>query len=152
MTTRPSWLPPPIAPHKPPPKLCPVQSFTASIAGHRVHMSVGEYPGPEPRRPSSLAVELHKEGAPYRSMMAACARSVTHGLQRGVPLGVYVDDWIGCSFEPNGTTDDPDVPVAKSILDWMARTLVVAYPEACPGVTLPVSVAHPAAAPPIAAE
>lgn len=152
MTARPSWLPPPIAAHWPPPKLCPVQSFTASIDGHRVHMSVGEYPGPAPRRPSALAVELHKEGAPYRSMMAAFARSVTHGLQRGVPLGVYVEDWLGCSFEPRGATDDEDVPFAKSILDWMARTLMAAYPEACAGAALPAPVAQPAEDLPVAAE
>jgi ribonucleoside-diphosphate reductase alpha chain len=108
-----------------------VQTFDAAIGGHRVHLSVGEYPGSMPRRPCLLKIEVHKEGGGYRSIMAALARSVTHGLQRGVPLGVYVDDWIGCRFEPCGATDDPDLPTATSILDWMARTLAAAYPEAC---------------------
>jgi ribonucleoside-diphosphate reductase alpha chain len=121
--------------------LCRTRTATASIDGHRVHLAVADYPD---GRPCRIRVDVHKEGSGYRGMMEAFARTVSHGLQHGVPLSVYVEDWKGCSFEPNGATDDTEVPTATSILDWIARTLEAEYPEHA-------RVAQPAEAPPVAA-
>ena len=123
-----------------PPFCCRTRTATASIANHRVHLAVADYPD---GRPCRIRVDVHKEGSGYRGLMDAFASTASEGLQRGVPLHVYVDDWRGRCFEPNGATDDPAVPTATSILDWIARTLEAEYPEHA-------RVAQPAEAPPVA--
>jgi hypothetical protein len=108
-----------------PPNRTDCRRFDASVGGHHVDLEVGEYPD---GRPCAIRINLHKEGSDYRGVMEAFARTVTYGLQHGVPLAVFVDDWIGCRFAPAGMTDDPDVRAASSILDWIGRKLAIEYP------------------------
>jgi ribonucleoside-diphosphate reductase alpha chain len=121
---------------EPPPNRCRTRTFTASISQHRVHLSVAEY---KDGRPCRIRIDIHREGGGYRGVMEAFARTASHGLQHGVALSVYVDDWIGCTFEPNGATDDAEIPSATSILDWIARRLLLEYPEHAGAVVHPVA-------------
>ena len=59
--------------------------------------------------------------------MDALAISLSHGLQYGVPLRSYVETFTGMRFEPAGMTDDPDIRIATSIMDYLARKLAVFY-------------------------
>jgi ribonucleoside-diphosphate reductase alpha chain len=59
--------------------------------------------------------------------MDALAISLSHGLQYGVPLRTYVETYTGMRFEPAGMTDDPDVRIAASIMDYLFRKLAVVY-------------------------
>ena len=97
----------------------------ASIAGHKVYLRTGEYAD---GRLGEVFIDMHKEGAAYRSMMNCFAISVSLGLQYGVPLKEFVDKFTFTRFEPSGIVDGhPNVKMATSIVDYIFRVLGMEY-------------------------
>ena len=87
-------------------------------------MTVGEY---EDGRPGEIFVRVSKQGSTLAGIMDAFAISLSHGLQYGVPLRAFVEAFTGMRFEPAGMTDDPDLRIATSIIDYLFRRLAVEY-------------------------
>ena len=103
------------------------QGFTqeASVAGHKVYLRTGEYTD---GTLGEVFIDMHKEGAAYRSMMNCFAISVSLGLQYGVPLKEFVDKFTFTRFEPSGMVDGhPNVKMATSIVDYIFRVLGMEY-------------------------
>jgi ribonucleoside-diphosphate reductase alpha chain len=79
-------------------------------------------------RLGEIFIDMHKEGAAFRSLMNCFAMSVSIGLQYGVPLQTYVDQFTFTRFEPQGPVEGhPYVKFATSIVDFIFRTLGVEY-------------------------
>lgn len=97
----------------------------ASVAGHKVYLRTGEY---EDGSLGEVFIDMHKEGAAYRSMMNCFAMAVSLGLQYGVPLDEFVDKFTFTRFEPSGMVDGhPNVKMATSIVDYIFRVLGLEY-------------------------
>jgi ribonucleoside-diphosphate reductase alpha chain len=91
-----------------------------SIGGHDGYITVGMY---EDGAPGEIFIKMAKEGSTLSGFMDGFALSVSIGLQYGVPLKALVDKFIHTRFEPSGYTGNPDIPYAKSVLDYIARWL-----------------------------
>jgi ribonucleoside-diphosphate reductase alpha chain len=97
----------------------------AEVAGHKVYIRTGEY---EDGSLGELFIDMHKEGAAYRSMMNCFAISISLGLQHGVPLSEFVEKFTFTRFEPAGVvTGHPNVKMATSIVDYIFRVLGMEY-------------------------
>src|SRR5690606_16242361 len=73
-------------------------------------------------------IDMHKEGAAFRSLMNCFAIAISLGLQYGVPLEEYVDAFVFTRFEPNGiVTGHPNVKMSTSIIDYIFRELAISY-------------------------
>ena len=97
----------------------------AGVAGHKVYIRTGEY---EDGSVGEIFIDMHKEGAAYRSMMNCFAIAVSLGLQYGVPLKEYVDKFTFTRFEPSGIVDGhPNIKMATSIVDYLFRVLGMEY-------------------------
>ncbi|MEK6706914.1 MAG: vitamin B12-dependent ribonucleotide reductase [Bdellovibrionota bacterium] len=97
----------------------------ANIGGHKVYLRTGEY---DDGMLGEVFIDMHKEGAAYRSMMNCFAISVSLGLQYGVPLKEFVDKFTFTRFEPSGVVDGhPNVKMATSIVDYIFRVLGMEY-------------------------
>ena len=97
----------------------------SAVAGHKVYIRTGEY---EDGTLGELFIDMHKEGAAYRSMMNCFAISISLGLQYGVPLKEFVDKFTFTRFEPAGMVDGhPNVKMATSIVDYIFRVLGLEY-------------------------
>src|SRR5208282_5013089 len=97
----------------------------AHVGGHKVYLRTGEY---RDGRLGEIFVDMHKEGAAFRSLMNNFAISVSLGLQYGVPLEEYVDAFTFTRFEPAGLVRGNDrIKSATSILDYILRELAVSY-------------------------
>jgi ribonucleoside-diphosphate reductase alpha chain len=77
-----------------------------------------------------IFVKVSKQGSTLSGVMDAFAIAVSLGLQYGVPLEAYVSKFTNMIFEPNGLTDDPDVRIAQSLVDYLARRLAIDYLDA----------------------
>jgi len=91
-----------------------------NIGGHEGYITVGMY---EDRTPGEIFIKMAKEGSTLSGFMDGFALSVSIGLQYGVPLKALVDKLIHTRFEPSGYTGNPEIPYAKSVLDYIARWL-----------------------------
>jgi ribonucleoside-diphosphate reductase alpha chain len=91
-----------------------------SIAGHEGYITVGLY---EDGKPGEIFITMSKEGSTISGLMDAFATSVSMALQYGVPLRVLVEKFSHMRFEPSGFTGNQDIPIAKSILDYIFRWL-----------------------------
>jgi ribonucleoside-diphosphate reductase alpha chain len=91
-----------------------------SIAGHEGYITVGLY---EDGTPGEIFITMSKEGSTISGLMDAIATSVSMALQYGVPLRVLVEKFSHMRFEPSGFTGNKDIPIAKSILDYIFRWL-----------------------------
>jgi ribonucleoside-diphosphate reductase alpha chain len=91
-----------------------------SIAGHEGYITVGMF---EDRTPGELFITMSKEGSTISGLMDSLATSVSIALQYGVPLKVLVDKFSHARYEPAGFTNNPDIPIAKSISDYIFRWL-----------------------------
>ena len=102
------------------------QGFTqeARVAGHKVYLRTGEY---EDGSPGEIFIDMHKEGAPFRSMLNCFAIAVSKGLQYGVPLEEFVDTFTFTRFEPSGMVDHPNIKFATSVIDYIFRVLGYEY-------------------------
>ena len=97
----------------------------AAVGGHKVYLHTGEY---EDGEIGEIFIDMHKEGAAFRSLMNNFAISVSIGLQYGVPLDEYVDAFVYTRFEPSGAvTGNDSIRSATSILDYVFRELGVSY-------------------------
>uniref|UniRef100_UPI00068B4A95 vitamin B12-dependent ribonucleotide reductase n=1 Tax=Methylocapsa aurea TaxID=663610 RepID=UPI00068B4A95 len=99
----------------------------ARVGGHKVYLRTGEYPD---GRLGEIFIDMHKEGAAFRSLMNNFAIAISVGLQYGVPLDEYVDAFTFTRFEPAGLVQGNDaIKNATSILDYLFRELAVSYLE-----------------------
>jgi ribonucleoside-diphosphate reductase alpha chain len=97
----------------------------AVIAGHKVYLRTGEY---SDESLGEIFIDMHKEGAAFRSLMNNFAIAVSLGLQHGVPLEEYVDAFTFTRFEPNGpVVGHANIKMATSIIDYIFRELAVSY-------------------------
>jgi ribonucleoside-diphosphate reductase alpha chain len=97
----------------------------AAVGGHKVYLRTGEY---EDGRLAEIFVDMHKEGAAFRSLMNNFAIAISIALQYGVPLEEYVDSFTFTRFEPSGVvTGNDTIKMATSILDYLFRELAVSY-------------------------
>ncbi|MGI9577396.1 MAG: vitamin B12-dependent ribonucleotide reductase, partial [Microthrixaceae bacterium] len=96
------------------------------VADCKGFVTVGEY---DDGRPGELFINVSKQGSTLAGIMDAFAISVSHGLQYGVPLESFVAAFVGMRFEPAGMTDDPDVRIANSLIDYLFRRLALDYLE-----------------------
>ena len=97
----------------------------AAVGGHKVYLHTGEYDDGEL---GEIFIDMHKEGAAFRSLMNNFAISISIGLQYGVPLEEFVDAFVFTRFEPAGpVTGNDSVKSATSILDYVFRELGVSY-------------------------
>ena len=94
------------------------------VADCKGFVTVGEY---RDGRPGEIFVRVSKQGSTLAGIMDAFAISLSHGLQYGVPLSAFVDAFVGMRFEPAGMTDDPDIRIANSLMDYLFRKLAVMY-------------------------
>jgi ribonucleoside-diphosphate reductase alpha chain len=97
----------------------------AKIGGHTVYLRTGEYTNGQV---GEIFIDMHKEGAAFRSLMNNFAIAVSLGLQHGVPLEEFVDAFTFTRFEPNGPVfGNERIKMATSILDYIFRDLAVSY-------------------------
>ena len=95
-----------------------------SIGGHEGYMTVGMYADGSP---GELFVTMAKEGSVVSGLMDGFATSISMALQYGVPLQVLCDKFSHTRFEPSGFTGNPDIPIAKSITDYIFRWLSLKF-------------------------
>ncbi len=91
-----------------------------SIGGHEGYITVGMY---EDGTPGEVFISMAKEGSTISGLMDSFATSISYALQYGVPLKFFVDKFSHVRFEPSGWTGNPQVPYAKSIMDYIFRWL-----------------------------
>jgi ribonucleoside-diphosphate reductase alpha chain len=97
----------------------------AVVGGHKVYLRTGEY---EDGRPGEIFIDMHKEGAAFRSLMNNFAIAISIALQYGVPLEEFVDAFTFTRFEPAGIVIGNDsIKNATSVLDYIFRELAVSY-------------------------
>lgn len=97
----------------------------AAVGGHKVYLHTGEY---EEGELGEIFIDMHKEGAAFRSLMNNFAIAISIGLQYGVPLDEFVDAFVFTRFEPAGrVTGNDSIGSATSILDYIFRELGVSY-------------------------
>ena len=90
------------------------------IAGHEGYIHVGKY---DDGQPGEIFIRMSKEGSTISGLMDSFATAISMALQYGVPLQVLVDKFSHTRFEPSGFTKNPDIPMAKSIMDYIFRWL-----------------------------
>jgi ribonucleoside-diphosphate reductase alpha chain len=97
----------------------------ASIGGHKVYLRTGEY---DDGSLGEIFIDMHKEGASFRSLMHNFAMAISIGLQYGVPLEEYVDAFVFTRFEPSGpVSGNETIKMATSILDYIFREVAISY-------------------------
>ena len=97
----------------------------ARIGNHKMYIRTGEY---EDGALGEIFIDMHKEGAAFRSMTNCFAIAVSLGMQHGVPLEEYVDAFLFTRFEPNGVVQgNPHIKMSTSIIDYIFRELAITY-------------------------
>ncbi len=97
----------------------------AIVGGHKVYLRTGEY---EDGTLGEIFIDMHKEGAAFRSLMNSFAIAISIGLQYGVPLEEFVEAFAFTRFEPSGPVQGNDsIKMATSVLDYIFRELAVSY-------------------------
>ena len=100
------------------------RTFEFRVADCKGFATIGEY---EDGRPGEVFLTVSKQGSTLAGIMDAFAKSISYGLQYGVPLRAFVEAFINTRFEPAGMTDDSDIRMASSIVDYLFRRLAVEY-------------------------
>jgi len=100
------------------------KTFEFRVADCKGFATIGEY---ENGQPGEIFLTVSKQGSTMAGIMDAFAKSISYGLQYGVPLRGYVEAFVNMKFEPAGMTDDPDVRFAGSIMDYLFRRLALEY-------------------------
>ncbi len=95
-----------------------------SVGGHEGYITVGLY---DDGRPGELFITMAKEGSTIGGLMDSFGTAVSMSLQYGVPLDVYVDKFSYTRFEPMGFTPNPDIRMAKSLVDYIFRWLGITF-------------------------
>ena len=108
----------------------PALNHKFDVAGHEGYITVGLH---EDGRPGEVFITMHKEGSTLGGMMDAFAIAISLCLQYGVPLEALVKKFSHQRFDPTGMTSNPDIPFAKSIVDyifrWLGMTFLEDYPK-----------------------
>ncbi|MBI4550263.1 MAG: vitamin B12-dependent ribonucleotide reductase [Candidatus Omnitrophica bacterium] len=99
-------------------------TLEGKVGGHKVYLRTGEY---DDGSLGEIFIDMHKEGAAFRSMMNCFAIAVSLGLQHGVPLKEFVDVFTFTRFEPQGMVDHPNIKQATSVVDFIFRVLGMEY-------------------------
>ncbi|MBM3639382.1 MAG: vitamin B12-dependent ribonucleotide reductase [Actinobacteria bacterium] len=100
------------------------RTFEFRVADCKGFANIGEY---EDGRPGEVFLTVSKQGSTLSGIMDAFAKSISYGLQYGVPLRAFVEAFTNMRFEPAGMTDDPDIRIASSIMDYLFRRLALEY-------------------------
>ena len=100
------------------------RTFEFRVADCKGFANIGEY---EDGRPGEMFLTVSKQGSTLSGIMDAFAKSISYGLQYGVPLRAFVEAFTNMRFEPAGMTDDPDIRIASSIMDYLFRRLALEY-------------------------
>jgi ribonucleoside-diphosphate reductase alpha chain len=100
------------------------KTFEFRVADCKGFVTVGEYAD---GRPGEVFLKVAKQGSTLAGIMDALSISLSYGLQYGVPLRTYVEAFTNTRFEPAGMTDDPDLRIASSLLDYIFRRLALDY-------------------------
>ena len=100
------------------------RTFEFRVADCKGFATVGEY---DDGRPGEIFLTVSKQGSTLSGIMDAFAKSISYGLQYGVPLRAFVEAFTNMRFEPAGMTDDPDIRFATSIMDYLFRRLAIEY-------------------------
>jgi len=97
----------------------------ASVGGHKVYIRTGDY---ENGSVGEIFLDMHREGAAFRSLMNCFAIAVSLGLQYGVPLEEFVDAFVFTRFEPSGMVGGHErIKMATSVVDYVFRDLAISY-------------------------
>ncbi|MBI2520969.1 MAG: vitamin B12-dependent ribonucleotide reductase [Bdellovibrio sp.] len=97
----------------------------ASIGGHKVYLRTGDYAD---NTLGEIFIDMHKEGAAFRSLMNCFSIAISLGLQYGVPLEEFVDAFTFTRFEPNGVVQGHDnIKMSTSVIDYIFRDLALKY-------------------------
>ncbi len=100
------------------------KTFEFRVADCKGFVTVGEYAD---GRPGEVFLKVAKQGSTLAGIMDALSISLSYGLQYGVPLRTYVEAFTNTRFEPAGMTDDPELRIASSLLDYIFRRLALDY-------------------------
>lgn len=102
------------------------QGFTveAKVGGQKIYVRTGEF---EDGGLAEIFLDMHKEGAAFRSMLNCLAIAVSKGLQHGIPLEEFVESFTFTRFEPNGVVDHENIKSATSVVDFVFRLLGMEY-------------------------
>jgi ribonucleoside-diphosphate reductase alpha chain len=106
------------------PKKRPSQTVSFTVGGAEGYLTAGSYPDDGL---GEIFVKLGKQGSTLAGVMDAFSMSISVGLQYGIPLEFYVQKFSNLRFEPAGMTDDPDLRIATSVLDYLFRRLALDY-------------------------
>jgi len=115
-----------------------------SVAGHEGYLTIGMY---EDGTPGEIFIVMAKEGSTLSGVMDSFATTCSMALQYGVPLKVLVDKFSHTRFEPSGFTSNPQVPYAKSIMDYIFRYLASKFLPSDEARALGVQVDEPSLTP-----
>lgn len=97
----------------------------AEVGGHKVYLRTGEF---EDGTLGEIFLDMHKEGAAFRSLMNCFAIAISIGLQYGVPVEEFVEAFTFTRFEPNGVVKGHDnIKMATSVIDWIFRDIAMHY-------------------------
>ena len=100
------------------------RTFEFRVADCKGFATIGEYTD---GRPGEVFLTVSKQGSTLSGIMDAFAKSISYGLQYGVPLRAFVEAFTNMRFEPAGMTDDPDIRFASSVMDYLFRRLALEY-------------------------
>jgi ribonucleoside-diphosphate reductase alpha chain len=100
------------------------KTFEFRVADCKGFATIGEYAD---GRPGEIFLTVSKQGSTLSGIMDAFAKSISYGLQYGVPMRAFVEAFVNSRFEPAGMTDDPDIRFASSIMDYLFRRLALEY-------------------------
>ena len=106
------------------PKSRPSRTTSFAVGGAEGYMTAGTY---EDGQLGEIFLKLGKQGSTLAGVMDAFSIAVSIGLQYGVPLETYVQKFTNSRFEPAGMTDDPDIRMAQSMMDYIFRRLALDY-------------------------
>ena len=111
-------------PHKRLPKSRPSLTTSFTVGGAEGYMTSGSYPDDGL---GEVFLKLGKQGSTLAGVMDAFSIAISIALQYGVPLETYVSKFTNMKFEPAGMTDDPDIRMSQSIMDYIFRRLALDY-------------------------
>jgi ribonucleoside-diphosphate reductase alpha chain len=106
------------------PRIRRSNTFAFRVADCEGYVTVGEY---EDGRPGEVFMKVSKQGSTLSGVMDAFSIAVSLGLQHGVPLSTFVRKYTNMRFEPAGITDDPELRLASSLVDYIFRRLALSY-------------------------
>ncbi|HZA16671.1 MAG TPA: vitamin B12-dependent ribonucleotide reductase [Pseudonocardiaceae bacterium] len=106
------------------PKKRPSETVSFTVGGAEGYLTVGSYPDDGL---GEIFVKMSKQGSTLAGVMDAFSMAISIALQYGVPLETYVSKFVNMRFEPAGMTDDPDVRMASSVVDYLFRRIALDY-------------------------